>query len=186
MYLIKVYNSCNTLQPIIIDNWILKNKTKLKSCWNILLQHDVNMAKGLFSGGFLPPPYPTGSENSMVFRGCWLLSRPLERKFHTSPPWTNSWIHAPEWQLSLSPNSSWFTWNRKQRFRLQIAILGFIMFIKANSFTLWFYSMLKLPPSLQICRMTSRPRKTVSVPLATSPSLRHFVSTPRIFIFAWW
>ena len=40
----------------------------------------------------------------------------------------------------------------------------------------------KLPSSLQIYRMTSRPLKTVSVLLVTSPSLRHSVSTPRILV----
>ena len=46
------------------------------------------------------------------------------------------------------------------------------------------WTLQKWPPSLQICRMTSRPRKNVSMPLATFPSLSHFVSTPRILISA--
>ena len=46
------------------------------------------------------------------------------------------------------------------------------------------WALQKWPPSLQICGMTSRPRKTVSVPLALCRSLGHFVSTPHILIFA--
>ena len=38
--------------------------------------------------------------------------------------------------------------------------------------------------SLLLRRMTSRPRKTVSVPLAMCPSFRHSVSTPRISVSA--